>query len=666
MSAPRAIACAFAGWLYAVGGSAASGDAPPSVPASAAAQAPAIDQETKAALDAIRSKIVALDFEGAVTATDTFLSRPGLSDDARVEALDLRSQAHVAADDIDAAERDYRAILALQPGYAPNRDLTSKRALDRFAKVSAALLGRIRIILDPPDATVTIDGRRAEADASGVVRALAGERKVHVERKGYDAIEQTIRAAANEETPLKVSLVPNARAIIVHTDLPGVSVMIDGVPSGDTAAVASTSGGEGGAELRIDDVPIGEHTLLLEKSCFAPETISEMVRVDLADRTPERLRPVTMRPARARIAVTGTAYTGELRVDGTLVGSLPLDSFTMCPGRRNLEAVAGGRVVWAGTVEAGEADMTLDLSPRPSCTLVGQEWPATWGAAASSWSLRGRLDPPAGSRLGEPSGWTGVALPAGTDIALAIIPHGGAAGEERIVLYSPALEIVEDRPVAPDVSRPSWSVASLGVAFADAPAGVVVASVATNGPGAKGGVVPGDRVTGIGNRPISRAADAVAEVERGAAGSKVTLSIASPGAPARSVSIDRISRPLVDPALANDASRAIRAAWAAADAAAGGPDAAAALAQLAVLLDRAGRVAPATEAWRKVRALAGPDEGLAARADYAVAAALASGSGQEQAAELLTRAKREAESAGDAALAAAASDRLADLGIGPR
>jgi hypothetical protein len=63
------------------------------------------------------------------------------------------------------------------------------------------------------------------------------------------------------------------------------------------------------------------------------------VRVDLADRSPERLAVVTMRPARARVTVAGTRTVGELRVDGEAVAQLPWTSFTMCPGHRTVEAV---------------------------------------------------------------------------------------------------------------------------------------------------------------------------------------------------------------------------------------------------------------------------------------------------------------------------------------
>jgi hypothetical protein len=618
-----------------------------------------------AALDAIRGKIEALDLENALAAIAALLQQPELSDATRAGALDLRAQAHIAGGDLAAVEKDYREILALRPGYAPNPEFATKRALERFARIQAATVGTVHLDMDPADATLTLGGRPVERTTAGTFKATAGERTLHVERRGFDPMEVPVRVVAGQETLLKVSLVPNARHVVVRTDVPGVSIMLDGVPLGATAWPQGTSG-SAPAELLIEDAAIGEHAITLQKSCYAPETRQEIVRVDLADRSPERLAVVTMRPARARVTVAGTPYVGELRVDGEAVAQLPVDVFTMCPGHRTVEAVASGRVVWAGIVEAGESDMTLDLTPRPSCSLVGSEWPKSWGTTTSAWSLRGRGDIPSGADLTTTAGWGSVVLPPGTDFALGVIPRGGVAGEDRIVLYSPALGMIEERTVPPASVPPVRGVRSIGAAFVDSAAGVTVATVAAAGPAFTAGIHPGDRVTVVDNVKVTRAADADTAVRRAEGGAPLALEIAAPGGTRRTVTLSPVQRPWVDSRTGPGESTIVRAGWAAADAAAGGADAAAAYAQLATLLDRAGRKGAASDAWRKVRALAGENPALAARADYAIGYAAASGGSATEAASLFTRAKSEAETAGDAGLAAAAADRLADLGIAGR
>jgi hypothetical protein len=637
--------------------------APCAATADVSAPVPAAEVAT---LDAIRGQLVALDIEGALAAIDALLAGPGLAEATRASALDLRAQAHVASDDLDAAERDYRAILELRPAYAPDPEVTSKRAMERFARVAAATVGRVHLEIDPSDASVLVDGHPVETQAPGTFKTLAGERRLRVERRGFDAADVTARVVAGEETLLKLALVPNARTVVVRTDVPGVAVMLDGTPVGTTGpAPGAAPEGAAPAELSLEDVAIGEHAIVLQKSCYATETLQEIVRVDLADRSAERLAVVTMRPARARVTATGAAYAAELRIDGEAVASLPLETFAMCPGRREIEVVASGRVVWSGTLDAGEADLTLDLSPRPNCALVGAEWPKAWGPAASAWSLRGRVDPPAGADLATAAGWGKVVLPPGTDFALGVVPRGGVAGEDRVVLYSVALGVVEESPVPPNPACPIWGVASVGAAFADGPAGAVAVRVVPGGPAMAAGLVAGDRVTAAAGRKVARASEVDAAV-LAAGGSKLALEIAPPSGERRVVELAPVERPSLGNGSGGTGSAIVRAAWSAAVAAAGGSEAAPALANLALLLERAGRDAASVEAWRKLRAVAGDRLALAARADYALGVASMSAGNAAEAAERFGRAKTEAETAGEFGLAAAAADRLADCGIAAR
>ena len=616
-------------------------------------------------LNAIRDQLVALDIEKALAAVDAFLERPELPDATRIEALDLRAQAHVASDDLDAAEKDYRAILQMHAAYVPGRDVTSKKAMDRFVKIRASMIGTVHLDLDPKDATLTVDGRPVAVAADGAFPAVAGDRSLRLTHKGFDTQDVAVHAVAGRETFVKIGLVPNARSLVVRTDVDGVAVTLDGVDSG----VTSRSGDAGSpapapAVLTIEDVAIGEHTIRLAKSCFAAESLEEMVSADLADRSPKLLRVVAMRPARTKVTATGATYEGELRVDGERVASLPLTSFAMCPGQRALEVAASGRVVWSGSVAAEESELTVDLTPRPSAILVGAAWPKAWAEAGGAWSLRDRIDLPAGADLTSAEGWTAVGLPPGTDLALGVIPRAGIAGEERIVLYGPALHEVEERALAPRSSRPPWSVATLRAVLVDREAGaVVVASVSPGGPASRAGLAPGDRLVAIAGHVVTRAAAARDAVAAAGIGSKLVLDVAPPSGPARKIECVASPEPRLSGNSGDDASRVLRAAWASVDAAVGGPDAAIALANLARLLERSGRETAALDAWRRVRAIGAG--ALVARAAYAVGAGLQADGKRAEAIEAFGQARSEGLANGDAALAAAAIDRLADLGVAP-
>jgi hypothetical protein len=624
-------------------------------------EATAVDRE----LHAIRDQLVALDIENALHALNAILERPELSETTRVDALDLRAQAHVASDDLNAAENDYRDLLSLRPGYTPNREVTSKKAMDRFARLQASLIGTARIDVDPKDAALAVDGRPVSVSPEGVVPAISGARRLRFTRKGFDSQDVDVQVVAGRETPVSIRMVPNARSLVVRTDVEGVAVTVDGVASGETARGSdSASDLNAPATLQIEDVAIGEHDIRFAKTCFATENLQEIVSVDLADRSPKLMRVVAMRPSRTRVTATGASYEGELRVDGERAGSLPLKSFTMCPGRRTLEVVASGRVVWSGVLDLEEADVTLDLAPRPNAVLVGAAWPTSWAAAKAAWSLRGQVEPPSGADLTTLSGWDAVPLPPGTDLAVGVIPGAGLAGEERIVMYGPALRELEDRVAPPSLARPSWRIATLSVVLVDEGAGsVVVASTSPSGPAARAGLLPGDRLVAIAGRVVVNAASARDAIAASDIGATLALDVAPPGGTAHKVECEPVAEPRIA-ASGDEASRVLRAAWASVDAAAGGPDAAPALASLAILLERSGREAAALDAWRRVRAI--EDAALAARADYAMGVALEASGKRSEAIEAFTRAKSEALSRAEAPLAAAAGDRLADLGIAER
>lgn len=621
------------------------------------AEAPSIVRE----LDAVRDLLVALNIERALAAVNDILERPGLSDAQRVDALDLRAQAHAASDDLTAVEKDFRAILELAPGYAPERAVTSKKALARFVKIRAAMIGTIQLIVDPRDAELAVDGRPAPISAAGTLMAIAGERRLRFTRAGFDTLETTARALAGQETLVKIQMIPNARTLVVRTDIDGVAVALDGVPVGVSARKGGASESDAAAELVIENAAIGEHEIRLRKSCYADETLHEIVSADLTDRSLKVLRVAAMRPARTRVVATGAAYEGELRVDGERVASMPLKSFSTCPGDRKIEVFTSGRIVWSGQIAAEEADLTLDLTPRPNVTHVGPHAPAAWAAVEAGWSVGVPLPVPDGADLSTSDGWRGVALPPGTDLALAVIPGRGPASDELVVLYSPALHEVEAPAAPPTTARPLWRRATVGAVLVDDASGsVVIAAVAAGSPAAQWGLAAGDRLVSVAGRPVTTAAAANDVVEKAAPRATLVLEVASPGGAPRKIECPTSTEIRYAPPK-GAASRVVLAAWASVDAIVSGPDGAIALACLATLLDQAGNEAAAFEAWRRVMQTgSGP---LAARAAYAVGAGLQAQGKQAEAIEVFGRARSEASSRGDVALAAAAGDRLADLGV---
>jgi hypothetical protein len=392
--------------------------------------------------------------------------------------------------------------------------------------------------------------------------------------------------------------------------------------------------------------------------------LHEIVSADLSDLTPKVLRVAVMRPARTQVKAQGASYDGELRVDGERVASMPLTSFSMCPGDRRIEAVTSRRAVWVGRIMAEEADVTLDLTPRPTAAIVGPQLPSAWAEVEAGFSVDARLPVPAGIDLGTRDGWRGMALPPGTDLAMALIQGRETASGGQVVMYSPALHQVEAPASPPATARPSWRRATIGsVLVDDASGAVTIASVAAGGPAALSGLTAGDRLISISGRSVATAAAAGDAVEKAGPNVALVLEVASPGGAPRKLECVTGTEMRLAP-LDAGASRVILAAWSAIDVAVSGPEVAIALASLATLLDEAGQDAAAFDAWRRVRQSG--SEALAARAAYAVGVGLQAQGKRAEAIEAFGQARAHAAARGDIAIAAAAGDRLADLGVAER
>ncbi len=308
-------------------------------------------------LDAIRDDLVSLEFERALAALDALLGRPWLSPDERGEALVLRSQANVSFGDLDAAENDYRKILRWQPGWQPAASLTPQKAMARFEEVRGEVVGRALVEVDPPEAELLIDGQAVLLDADGRVFLLGGGHEFVARLEGFDPAAITREIAAGAEATVRLSLVPNARTVVLETEPDGVEVFVDGVSMGQTRREAG--GRNLPATLTLANLPLGDHRFELVKPCFRTERFDEFLSVDLLDRSPRRINVVRMTPAMSTIVLEGGPPGADVTIDGAAVGRLPTDPHGVCPGLRTVEVRFAGRILWSRRLNMAEASQQV-------------------------------------------------------------------------------------------------------------------------------------------------------------------------------------------------------------------------------------------------------------------------------------------------------------------
>jgi len=590
----------------------------------------------------------------------------------RAEGLILRAQAHAAFGDFDAVEKDYRAILGIRPAYVPDGSLTPAKAMERYKKVKAEVIGRIKVELDPADARLFVDGIELTPDPDGLVMVLAGPHTLRAERNGHDPLEQVVEVAANKEAALLFELMPNARTVVLRTDVEGVAIKIDGEPVGRTARPSDAVGsGSPAAELVIEDVPLGDHVFELTKECFTPQLLSDTLAVDLLNKTPKRYEIVRMTPAHSRVTMRGGPERADVLVDGTKVARLPASTLETCPGVRTLAVSLGDRVIWQQTVELDEGrERTFEIAPRPNLVLVGTEqWPAELAELGETFNLVGRLDRPRDVDLGSKESWTGLRFPPEVDLAFGIVPARRQGAADRWYLYSPILrEVAQIEAAPPGLERPQWSTVTWGFAVVDTVVGgtMRVIRVIAGGPAAKAGLAVGDRIVEVAGRVVEDATQVEATLALARPDKPVQLKwIGATGEPAEADLTGNLSPLLVSRHERLDVAM-VRAAWAELDASIADPKVVdSALANLGLLFLEHGHFELAVDIWRRVDwgARAGIGEGTK---QYYLGRAL-EGEGREE--DAVAAYRKAAASASTAftddglRIALAARDRLADLGV---
>jgi tetratricopeptide (TPR) repeat protein len=636
------------------------------VPAQEPGQADRPDLADTRALDRIREDLVALRFEQALAAIETFLGEGSPTEPERLEALVLRSQAHVAIGKLQAAEQDYREILGLDPGHEPDPTLTPAKALERFRKVREGTVGTLVVLLEPADARLLVDEREVAPGSAGRVPLLAGEHLVRAERAGHDPLERSVVVEAGADVAAELRLVPNARTIVLETEPDGIEVRVDGTPIGTT--VRPETGGPG--RIVVENLALGEHVYEMSRPCFRTERRRDILTVDLLDRAPKTYEVVRLVPVRAALGLRGGPSGAEVFLDGEPAGRLPREPLEVCPGLHRVEVRHGGRAVWISREELAEAeDRRIEIVPRPSIVLLGAEqWPEGLAGLSRYSLLEARPSPPEAD-LSNAASWQAVDLPRDADLALAVVRSGGA---ETWYLYAPLLAAASRLENPGSLARPVWTGPSWGWFLADAEPGgpVIVIDAPAGGPAALAGLEAGDRLVSLGGFDVATAERA-----------RSVLALASPDSPLavawrtaadgslRIADLRAVRTPLLDPGPFSDATRAsVRAAWAVVDALCDPEQAAAALSNLALLLGDAGLGEQAIETWRRVRwhERAGIGQGTAR---YYLGRELQRAGRDGEAAEAYRAAAASAATVFDDAgppVAPAARDRLAALGFESR
>jgi len=570
-----------------------------------AASGSASERSARLLLDAIRDDLVGLRFEEALAAIEALLGEPELNEAEQGEALVLRSQAHVAFGDLDAAEQDYREILRARPGFVPDASLTPRKAVERFRRARATLIGDLVVEVQPGDAHVFVDDRAVALSPESSIPLVAGEHVLRAERDGFDSLRQTVRIEPNQDGRLELRLVPNARSVVLLTEPDGVDVALDGVWIGRTERPpdgAAWGAAQRPGRLTVENLSLGEHVFELSKPCFRSESVRDLLTVDLLDWSPKHYPLVSLGPVRSTVVLRGGPEGAEVRIDDEFMSRLPAAPIEVCPGERRLEVRQGSRRLWNHVARLTEAEeAVIEVRPRPNAVFVGAEVRSPEvDRLADRCNTTFAPTAAGGADLSTLEAWERLGLPGDIDLAVAPRPAGDAGAWW---LYSPILGRVVPLDALPaSLERPRWTGVAWGLSLVDSTRSgpALVAHVATDGAAFRAGLRPGDRLVSLGGSQVSDAEGAGRVLGVASAASPLDVEWLSPDGTARRGRMTGTPTLRLEVASPNPAAGAARAAWAVVDAASADEHRTAALANLALLLSTHGRYQLAVRAWRRV------------------------------------------------------------------
>jgi len=184
--------------------------------------------------------------------------------------------------------------------------------------------GQIRVISDPPGATVICNGRVGEATPTTLTRLPPGTYLLVLEKAGYLPARKSVAILEGQRAAVDLKLEPATALALVHSSPPGADVHVDGVFRGKTP-------------LFLTDLPLGRHRFKFEAAGRLPREIEE----DFPDRVPRRVL-VELPGNTGRILVRSTPPGAAVRLNGVERGATPCEIPDAPAGENVVEVLLAG------------------------------------------------------------------------------------------------------------------------------------------------------------------------------------------------------------------------------------------------------------------------------------------------------------------------------------
>lgn len=203
-------------------------------------------------------------------------------------------------------------------------------------------LGSLRVVSEPPGASVRIGVRELGQTPLVVENLPAGEHEVRVALEGHKTVVQTVTIPRQKLAELSVTLVKDLKRVRIESRPEGALVSLDGEEVGVTPVV-------------IEQLQTGQHELRLSLPGHATEKRTVRVRPEEG----EQNFLVELRALAGNLRVETTPPGATVAVDGTERGQTPLALMGLPIGQHQVSLTLEGHLPVSRTVEIQDQELAV-------------------------------------------------------------------------------------------------------------------------------------------------------------------------------------------------------------------------------------------------------------------------------------------------------------------
>ncbi|MEM7586172.1 MAG: PDZ domain-containing protein [Acidobacteriota bacterium] len=302
--------------------------------------------------------------------------------DILIRSLAYRAQLHFNFEELDLVEEGLTRMLRIDPQSDLDRSQASPKLVTQFDRLRRRLLGEITFVLEPTDAKVHIDGRQVDA-ALGPVAVFAGQRQIDITLPGYESIARQLQVEPDVSITLELELVRVSAVVRLATRPAGATVLIGGVPQGQTTGVAPEGflpqgpasryrREEFSEELVIEGIELG--LVLLEVQLAGHRT--QRFELPISELLDYPLPPIVFERERGSLQFNNFPSDAEIRVDGELKR---LDNpgarkpqLTLAPGSYHVTVATRSSKMFSTQLQVADRQrIEVDVDLRPGLAFLG-------------------------------------------------------------------------------------------------------------------------------------------------------------------------------------------------------------------------------------------------------------------------------------------------------